>query len=1104
VTRLAASARAATPKPGSKEAALADDPPCPPDVSVRLGLPAPGDLALPPALARAVVTARLSSLLTGAHPAGSPPQPHLPPGVAEWAARAIDAGVLPAIGVGADDAAAARAVGAWLAGAGATAAPEVADPSLEPAPAGPPLSDALAVLSLPAPPPTPGLVAALLESVTDGSGAPPLLAAPAASASIAVGALASALSLSTADAPSLAVAGLALSLEAGGALGAAGCGGGLAHPERSPALGAAALSSAGEAGAARAAASVAGVVAGSGLCGKALPRRRVAARDAGATESDDDVWAWRGAGTCPALGAWAEAAEACHRAVRPALGGGGYGALAAPLGGGLSSASRARGGGGLGAAARDAARGAALRASAVAAVLANAAAPDADPGGRAAACAVAAKSAADAAAAATSADVSTITTSASSPLSHATAAAAAVDVVARAAAAELAIGCAALELIALVPATTVDNADDPADDSNADAPAAADSPADAADPDEAKAAAARAKAAAKKAAKKAAKGKGGGKGGHGGAPPPPGPGSAAVAAAVASAVAATATGSPIPSFPLLLPFACSPGARHVANAARAAAEAGAPKAAPKVAKGARDGTPRAVLLRDKAFRRLERVFLRCGAVPIDTPVFELRSTLTGCYGEDSKLIYHLEDQGGEALSLRYDLTVPFARYVAVHGIQQLKRFHIAKVYRRDNPQLARGRFREFYQCDFDVAGHGGALAGPAADAECLSVLQSCLDALAPLGLPSFRVKLSHRRLLTALTECAGIPKPLFAAACAAVDKLDKEPWAAVRRELVSDKGVPPEAADKLGRYVVYCAGLGGGSGGSDATADATEPAAVAGVRERFPEVAAHPDGALALSELAALGGHLEALGCADRVWLDLSLARGLDYYTGVIFEAVLVEVRATGQGAGDGADGAASVSVGSVAAGGRYDGLVGRFSGQDVPAVGLSVGVERLLGILERARDAREAEALAAAQAARLALESGPGGDCSSNGKDGNAKAPPPPTQVVREAETQVLVASAGKGLHRERMRLAALLRRSDIAAEFGYSPAPSLPEQLGLALRTGVPLVAIVGRDEVARGVVRIKTLATGEEAEVAMVDLAVECRTRLDALAAAAGEDA
>ncbi|CAN0508338.1 unnamed protein product [Ectocarpus sp. 12 AP-2014] len=160
---------------------------------------------------------------------------------------------------------------------------------------------------------------------------------------------------------------------------------------------------------------------------------------------------------------------------------------------------------------------------------------------------------------------------------------------------------------------------------------------------------------------------------------------------------------------------------------------------PKIAKGARDFLPEQMRVREQAFTAIRNVFKRHGAVEIDTPVFELKETLTGKYGEDSKLIYDLADQGGELLALRYDLTVPFARYLALHGVGNIKRFHMAKVYRRDQPNVQLGRFREFYQCDFDIAGNYGLMVP---DAEVLSVACEILSSL-PIG--NFQIKLNHRR-----------------------------------------------------------------------------------------------------------------------------------------------------------------------------------------------------------------------------------------------------------------------------------------------------------------------------------------------------------------------
>uniref|UniRef100_A0ACD6AIC8 Uncharacterized protein n=1 Tax=Avena sativa TaxID=4498 RepID=A0ACD6AIC8_AVESA len=198
---------------------------------------------------------------------------------------------------------------------------------------------------------------------------------------------------------------------------------------------------------------------------------------------------------------------------------------------------------------------------------------------------------------------------------------------------------------------------------------------------------------------------------------------------------------------------------------------------PKIPKGTRDFGEDKMAIRERVFSMITGVFKMHGAVALDTPVFELRETLMSKYGEDSKLIYDLADQGGELCSLRYDLTVPFARYLAMNNKSAMRRYQIAKVYRRDNP--ARGRYREFYQCDFDIA---GVYEPMEADFEVIKVLTELLD---KLDIGMYEIKLNHRKLLDGMLEICGVPSDKFRTVCSSIDKLDKLTLEQVKKELVS-------------------------------------------------------------------------------------------------------------------------------------------------------------------------------------------------------------------------------------------------------------------------------------------------------------------------------
>ena len=424
----------------------------------------------------------------------------------------------------------------------------------------------------------------------------------------------------------------------------------------------------------------------------------------------------------------------------------------------------------------------------------------------------------------------------------------------------------------------------------------------------------------------------------------------------------------------------------------------------KVVKGARDFLPAQMIIRGKAFDLITSVFKKHGAVEIDTPVFELKETLMGKYGEDSKLIYDLNDQGGELLSLRYDLTVPFARYMATHNLTSLKRYHIGKVYRRDNPQMSKGRFREFFQCDFDIAGGNYGTMIP--DAEVIKIVVEILTQL-PIG--NFNIKINHRLLLDSMVEICGIGNDKYKLVCSSIDKLDKEEWEQVRDELINVKGVTEEQADKLKNFVVL----------------KDKPKILLEKLLTMKEFLENEKGKKALDEMTLLIDYLQILEVEKYCTFDLSLARGLDYYTGLIYETVLTDTD----------------EVGSISGGGRYDNLIGMFSGKQIPAVGVSIGIERIFNILEK------------------------------HYKNDD---------TLRSSYTEVLVCAAGKNLTKERYKIINELWKNGINAEILYNENPRMDKQLDYGLNNKIPFLIFIGENELKENKVKIKCLANSQELTV------------------------
>ncbi len=333
----------------------------------------------------------------------------------------------------------------------------------------------------------------------------------------------------------------------------------------------------------------------------------------------------------------------------------------------------------------------------------------------------------------------------------------------------------------------------------------------------------------------------------------------------------------------------------------------ADKQSTKPPSGTRDFLPDDVRRREYVIDVVRGVYEGYGFEPLETPAFENIKTLLGKYGEEgNKLIFKIlkrgeHEAGGEAdLALRYDLTVPLARVVAQYQNELprfFKRYQIQPVWRADRP--ARGRFREFYQCDIDSVG----TTSPIVEAEILGAVS---EILTTLGFTDFSIRLNHRRLLTSMLELCGVPAQVHGDALVALDKLDKIGADGVTAEFAA-RGIAADAGAKALSFFV--AGI---------------EAAPQAVLDRLTGLLGDHDG---LANLAAIVGLTQSTPAAGRIRVDPSLARGLSYYTGAIME-IAVE------------------GIGSLGGGGRYDNLVGMFLGRDVPACGFSLGLERIIVLM--------------------------------------------------------------------------------------------------------------------------------------------------------------
>jgi histidyl-tRNA synthetase len=415
-----------------------------------------------------------------------------------------------------------------------------------------------------------------------------------------------------------------------------------------------------------------------------------------------------------------------------------------------------------------------------------------------------------------------------------------------------------------------------------------------------------------------------------------------------------------------------------------------------IPKGTQDFLPAAALPRRYVIDRLIEGFEAYGFEPLETPAFEKIETLLGKYGEEGeKLIFKILKRGegaqaGEAdLALRYDLTVPLARVVAMYPElpRPFKRYQIAPVWRAEKPQ--RGRYREFYQCDADVAGS----TSPVVEIELLTMAHGIY---AGLGFTDFTLQLNHRRVLSGLIHAAGIDPGLEVGTLITLDKLDKVGPDGVRAELLERGITPPQLAKLDGLLTLQ---------GTNAEV----------LEALTTMLAGHAWGLAGLDNLRTILTGLEHAGVPEaRVVVNPVLARGLGYYTGAIYEVVLAGF---------------SSSIGS---GGRYDNLVGMFSGRPVPACGFSFGLDRMLLLL---------------------------------GERGLL-----PKQTTR---TQVLVPVYSDAVRDETLRLAAELRAFGFRVDV-YPDPGKLGVQMQYGTARGIPFAAIVGPDELANRQVTVRDLRT------------------------------
>ena len=423
---------------------------------------------------------------------------------------------------------------------------------------------------------------------------------------------------------------------------------------------------------------------------------------------------------------------------------------------------------------------------------------------------------------------------------------------------------------------------------------------------------------------------------------------------------------------------------------------------PELASGFRDYLPEDMIPRQRMFDIIRKSFEIFGFLPLDTPGIEKEEVLTGGDANFRMMMFRAGLRNNdEGLALRFDLTVPLARVISLYGDQiekPFKRYQTGKVWRGEKAQA--GRFREFVQFDADIVGTNRM----SADAEIVALMYETLTAL---KVERFRIKVNNRKILNGLSSFAGYDSSLNVEVLRSIDKLDKIQWEGVAKEL-GEKGLSEAQITQLEKFI----NLKG----------ETAEEILANLSALMVD---SPEALVGVNELAEITRNLESLGIPSNFWqIDLSVARGLGYYTGPVFETTLLDLP----------------SIGSVFSGGRYDDLVSRFGNQNIPAVGASIGVDRLFAALEK-----------------LSL------------------------LKKEKSVVKVLVLNFDQKAEGYCQEVAAAIRKNGIATELYLGKESMLKSQLAYALKQEIPVVIIAGGSEMEKRTVQIKNLAARTQQEVA-----------------------